>query len=162
MRRTKMRTMSDRRRELLAKAGIEHPTSTFTPKKPKMATAKRPTNTGPDAHTVDLVLARDHWQCVVCGDPLHGRRGRHWSLNHRKLKSQGVDNRPCNLIAVCGDGAFTGCHAALHASPAKAYLGGWLLRSTDDPAAVPVIHFIHGHVRLTVDGGHTQYREACA
>jgi hypothetical protein len=52
--------------------------------------------------------------------------------HHRKLRRH-RDHRAINLLDVC-----TFCHDVIHAHPADAYARGLLLRSTDDPAAVPI------------------------
>jgi len=111
--------------------------------------------TGPDANTVDAILERDQHSCVVCGFGLVGVRGVDWSIHHRLRRSQGLDNSAPNLISVCGNGT-QGCHGAIHARPKWAReFGGWLLRSTDDPATFPVL--VERGVRrvlLTVDGAY--------
>lgn len=150
MRRTQLKAMSDQRRAEFAAAGITNPTSTFKPK-PKVATAKRPKDTGPDKATVELVLARDGHRCVACGVPLHGQRGVDYSLHHRKRRSQGVDNSPANLVSLCGHGCSQ-CHGLVHSEVAEARLTGFLLRSTENPEEVPVEHARHGRVLLLNDG----------
>ena len=72
LRRTKLATMSAKRRAELAAEGNPFPTSTFA-SKPKMAAAKRPKDTGPDAATVAAAMERDGGRCVGCGDPVHGQ-----------------------------------------------------------------------------------------
>lgn len=54
--------------------------------------------------------------------------------HHRKMRSQGGDDDPENKMNVC---SF--CHLAIHASPAKAYAMGQLVKSYDDPAEVAVV-----------------------
>lgn len=140
--------ISAKRRAALAEAGIVHPTSTFASlAKPLQRSGQRSADTGPDQGTVDLVLARDNWSCTVCGDPLHGRRGSEWSIHHRLRRSQGLDNRPANLISVCGHGT-AGCHSDIHGGPAKAREAGWMLRSTDVPDQFRMAHSQHGWVVL--------------
>lgn len=154
MNRTKgLNPISAKRRAKLAAAGVVFPTTTFTsPAKPAMKAGKRPAATGPDQATLDLVLARDNWSCVVCGEGLHGRRGHEWSIHHRIRRSQGVDNRTSNLITVCGDGC-TLCHGDIHGAPAKAREAGWLLHSTDVPEEFRMAHSQHGWVLLDNQGG---------
>lgn len=57
-----------------------------------------------------------------------------WHHHHRKLRHHGDHTLP-NDLHVCTD-----CHTAIHASPWArwARATGMLLRSTDDPASVPV------------------------
>lgn len=153
---TGLKLISEKRRAKLAAAGVVHPGSTFARKptavKPGKRAAKRSAGTDPDAATVDLVCERDDWRCVVCGDPIRGRRGSEWSVHHRKLRSHGVDNRPANLILVCGHGTSL-CHGAIHAGPNAAREAGWMVRSTADPAATVMAHSQHGWVLLDNEGG---------
>ncbi len=148
---TKLRPFSDKRLRELAAAGVTNPTSTFTPKKPKMATAKRPKDTDPDKATVAAVMERDGGRCVGCGDPVCGQRGFHYSVHHRKLRSQGGDNRLSNLILLCGHGT-SGCHGLAHSEVAAARLSGFLMLSTENPAEVRLDHSQHGPVHLLDDG----------
>ena len=150
LRRSKLAAMSAKRRAELAAEGNPFPTSTFA-SKPKMATAKRPKDTGPDAATVAAVIERDGGRCVGCGDPLHGQRGVDYSIHHRKLRSQGGDNRLSNLVSLCGHGT-SGCHGLAHSEVAAARLSGFLMLSTEDPEQVAVEHSQHGPVYLLDDG----------
>ena len=149
LRRTKLATMSAKRRAEYEAQGVR-PTSTFKPKPPKMATAKRK-DTGPDKATVDAVRARDRGRCTCCGDPAYGERGRDWSISHRKLRAQGVDNRLSNLMLSCGNGV-AGCEGWIHAHPERARQAGWMLLSTENPEEKPVEHSQHGLVLLLDDG----------
>lgn len=151
--------MSAKRRKMLAANGIAHPSTTLVTR--KVTTTKRPTDTGPDQATVDACLERDSHSCVVCGGALHGRRGVDWSIHHRKLRSQGGDNRLSNLISVCGHGT-AGCHGDIHAAPAKAREAGWMLRRDDDPAEMVMAHSQRGFGRLTDGGGFNQTRKRSA
>lgn len=98
-------------------------------------------DTGPSPKTRALVLERDGHACVCCGRSVIGRR---YSLQHRKRRSQGGDNSPCNLLTVLGDGT-TGCHARIDSridphDEAK----GYTCRSWEDPARIPVMYFTEG------------------
>lgn len=53
-------------------------------------------------------------------------------FHHRKLRRFG-DHRDVNCLHLC-----LWHHEAIHANPGKSYLLGWLVRSTLDPAVVPV------------------------
>ena len=150
LRRTKIKQMSDGRRVKLAELGIVYPTSTFVSKKTPR-TAKRAKDTGPDAATVAAVMERDGGRCVGCGDPVHGQRGVGYSVHHRKLRSQGGDNRLSNLVLLDGSGT-TGCHGLAHSEVAQARVSGLLLRSTEHPDQMPVEHSQHGPVYLLDDG----------
>lgn len=153
MERTKpMNQMSPKQRKRFAARGILHPGTTFLPPSPSSKPAPRRADTGPDQATVDLVLERDCLSCVLCGDQLLGERGFGWSIHHRKLRSQGGDNRLSNLVAVCGHGT-SGCHRVIHHRVAKALQGGWLLKSTAEPAAMSMQHSQFGLVLLDDRGG---------
>jgi len=170
-RRSSMRAISDKRRAALAAAGNPNPRSTLAAgaplaRKPMLATSapkvKRPKTSGPDAAIVALVLVRDADSCARCGHGLSGVRGVDWSIHHRQLRSQGGNNSPANLVALCGHGT-AGCHGFAHKHPKRARLeGGWILRSTDDPAAYPVAHKLRGLVFLTHSGGWSAAREVAA
>jgi hypothetical protein len=54
------------------------------------------------------------------------------SMHHRKLRRFG-DHRAENCIHL-----DRGCHDWIHAHPFESYERGWLVRSTLDPADVPV------------------------
>ncbi len=69
-----------------------------------------------------------------CRVRVHPRcNGRAAHQHHRKLRSQGGTNDPDNLLGVC-----VLCHHEIHAHPAVSYEHGWLVKSWDDPATVPV------------------------
>lgn len=66
--------------------------------------------------------------CAVCGAFAHNG-------HHRKLRSQGGDEKHWNIIRLCGSGT-TGCHGLVHAHPELAYECGLLVHSWDDPREV--------------------------
>lgn len=126
----------------------------------------RPVNTGPTAATVAVVVERDQGQCVRCGLMLRGMRGLDWSVQHRRARGDGGTRRPDtnqahNLILLCGS-ATTGCHGWVESYREAAREHGWAIRQTDDPAAEPVRHSVHGLVWLTADGSFTRRRPAAA
>lgn len=53
--------------------------------------------------------------------------------HHRKLRSQGGDDTPKNLLDVC-----LGCHTTIHANPSESYARGLLVHSWADPSEVEV------------------------
>lgn len=55
------------------------------------------------------------------------------SPHHRKLRSQGGQNTMSNLVAVCGP-----CHSHAHLHRYLAFRFGWIVKSYDDPAQVPI------------------------
>lgn len=127
--------------------GVRPASTLDKPGEKRRPMAKRYTDTGPPEATVNLVLERDQFKCVPCGDPIYGRRGFEWCVSHRKLRAQGVDNRPANLMASCMP-----CERLIHDHPERARQAGWMLRSTEDPETVPVEHSQHGLVYLLNDG----------
>lgn len=149
MKRSPIAAMSAKRRAALAATGVASPSSTLLSRKPA---AKRARDTGPDAATVSAVLERDGYQCVVCACGLLGTRGFDYSVHHRKLRSQGGDNRLSNLISVCGHGT-AGCHANIHGAPAKAMEAGWIVSREHDPAQTLMAHSLYGYVLLNDLGG---------
>lgn len=116
--------------------------------------------TGADAATKRLVDTRAAGLCECCGTPLSW-----WfSRQHRVARGMGgvhgsrarVINSAANLVAVCGSATSPGCHRACEdRNPTLGYLGFWLPQ-TADPTAVPVRLFLHGWVRLNVDGTFTR------
>lgn len=112
---------------------------------------RAPSPTDPDEATVKAVLKRADGRCESCGDELVGRRGFEFSVHHRKLRSQGGDNRLSNLVALCGHGT-SGCHGYAHSEVAKSRVAGFLVRRRENPAAKPVDHSWLGHVLLLDDG----------
>lgn len=113
--------------------------------------AKSYVDTGPDDETVALIRRRDEEKCACCGDPAIGRRGIEWCIAHRKLRAQGIDNRPANLYLSCGNPHW-GCEQLTHAHPERSRQAGRMLKSTEDPEAVPMEHAVHGTVLLLNDG----------
>lgn len=69
-----------------------------------------------------------------CQVNAEGCQGRATDTHHRKMRSQGGDNEPQNLLRCCHH-----CHMAVHASPAWAYSRGFLVKSWQDPALVEVV-----------------------
>lgn len=105
----------------------------------------------PSRKTCLLVDERDDTSCVRCGRWLQGVPA---SRHHRKRRSQASRmevHAPSNLILLCGSGT-TGCHGWVHAHPRQARDHGWLLRGTDDPKAVPMLHSLYGWVLLDDQG----------
>lgn len=149
LRRTEISRMSAKQRAKRAADGEKHPVSTLKCGRKPLKAKASPTN--PDAALVDAVLEREGWCCGNCGGELHGRRGIEYSIHHRKRRSQGGDNRPSNLVALCGHGT-SGCHGDVHRLVAAATKAGLLVPRDVDPEAVPLDHFLHGHGHLLNDG----------
>ncbi|WP_083213337.1 HNH endonuclease [Mycobacterium malmoense] len=83
--------------------------------------------------TRPLLRQRGDHVCEVCGLEFAN------NAHHRKNKSQGGQDDLSNLLLLCGSGT-TGCHGWITEHPAEAYAKGWSVRSTDDPADVPVLY----------------------
>jgi hypothetical protein len=95
-------------------------------------------DTGPSPKVRRLVLDRDGYACVRCGQPVTGRP---YSLQHRKRRSQGGGNSPSNLVVLCGTGT-TGCHEQVDSRRDEAdEARGYSVRSWDEPGLIPVMVF---------------------
>jgi hypothetical protein len=77
-----------------------------------------------------LVQARSRGFCEVRCWARCQERAAH--IHHRKLRRNG-DHSLSNLLHVC-----FACHTLIHMAGGKAYERGWLVRSGDDPAEIPV------------------------
>lgn len=83
-----------------------------------------------------IVKERSGGDCEVLIPGVH--IGGNPNYQHRKNKGQGGKYSGSNGLAACGSGT-TGCHGYIHAHPAESYANGWSVRSTLDPAEVPVL-----------------------
>lgn len=61
-------------------------------------------------------------------------RGKASHVHHRKIRSQQGDNSLENLLHLCMP-----CHTWVHQFPTVSYKLGMLVRSTGDPASIPVV-----------------------
>lgn len=73
------------------------------------------------------------------------------NVHHRKNRSQGGTWSPDNLLHLDGSGT-TGCHGWIGANVKLSYDHGWLVKSFQDPASVPV-WCIDDWVLLDASGG---------
>ncbi|MCX5066597.1 hypothetical protein OOJ91_11985 [Micromonospora lupini] len=134
-------------------------------RKPAARFAK-PADTDPTIETVQVVAERDQGRCVRCGKHLSGERGLDWSVQHRRARGSGGTSRPDtnepqNLILLCGSATSPGgCHLAVESSKRAARPHGWAIWLPEDPARVPVDHYLHGRVWLDADGGWTDQEPA--
>lgn len=95
----------------------------------------------------EVVMERAAGVCEAMVPGVCTGRAEHW--HHRRMRSQGGAHEVVNGLGVCA-----GCHGFFHAHPAHAYEAGWLVRSVDDPAVVPVSY--RGRwVTLDASGGVT-------
>lgn len=116
----------------LARSGLK--STTRLAAKPMWKVARY---TGPTPATRWLVLTRDHFACVVCGNGgavLHHRRPRGMSGS-----SGPAINLPSNLLTLCRS-----CHDQVESWRAHAERHGYIVRrGVGDPARVPVL--VHGY-----------------
>lgn len=133
--------------------------------------------TGPaefKAATVAMIWERDAGRCALCGEWLvwefraepfeHG-----WSLHHREDRGMGGVKRArkgrvqprahlalaANGVLLCGTGT-TGCHGKVTREEVPERLGFSVSRiGIRRPVDVPLLHALHGWVRLDNDGGYT-------
>ena len=81
---------------------------------------------------VDIVLERAGFYCEACG-----QSGDNFALHHRRLRSQGGKDEPCNLIAVHHACHNLGTHS-IHLKPAKAKQLGQIVPSWCEPNEYPL------------------------
>lgn len=101
------------------------------------------TKTGPSQAIRQLVMERDGFQCVRCGNVVSGEPGVGYSLQHRIPRGMGGSrdprlNLPSNLVLLCGSGT-TGCHGEVESRRLEAREGGFALWRSQDPTEVPVV-----------------------
>lgn len=113
-------------------------------------------NTGPTPAQRHEVIARDGGRCVACGkavvDPESFEPWQQYSLQHRSARGMGGTKNPAanasaNLLLMCGTGT-TGCHGEAEHNPEQAAENGYRVASWEDPAAVPVLHYLRGRILL--------------
>lgn len=77
------------------------------------------------------IYQRSRGRCDLCAEHLNPNR---WEAHHRRLRSQGGQDSPCNIIALHG----ASCHARVHGRPEWSYRHGFMVPSWADPADWPV------------------------
>jgi hypothetical protein len=103
--------------------------------------AKRPVRTSEERKARAVVWERAQARCERCG------RADATEWSHRRARSQGGAWSATNGLAMCHT-----CHQECHLNPAVAYQQGWHVRSTQNPALVPVWVAGQGLVYLTEAG----------
>lgn len=100
--------------------------------------------TGSSMGAVRAVLwERCGGHCELCGRALTGG----FEAHHRRLRSRGGDDSAANLVAV-----HPGCHRWIHANPAEATKGGFMVPSWADPAETTIRYMGVATVWLRPDG----------
>lgn len=98
------------------------------------------------------VIVRDQGRCICCGtavvDPDTLTPWAEYSLQHRVRRGMGGSkdpavNSPANAIVLCGTGT-TACHGYVEHHPEWARFHGFAVPTWQDPALVPVRHFLYG------------------
>jgi hypothetical protein len=114
---------------------------------------RRPKDTGPSTALRRLVAERAGFCCEGCGLALHN--GDRWvrvhSFHHRLPRGRQGRNTASNLLLLCGSGT-TDCHGIAEDQRTAAYGRGFLVRTGQTPAAVPVQLWTGIRVLLTDDG----------
>jgi len=167
LRRVPLAPMSPKRARMLAEAGIPAVSTFAGVHRGGKVSFGRPVSTGPARGVVDLILERDGYACVRCGDGIGDLRGIDWSIQHRVARGAGGTCRPelnlaANLITLCGSATSEGCHHEVEQRGVEDRLAGyWLLRDTagapTDPATWPIHHAGLGWILLDNAGRWTRF-----
>lgn len=80
------------------------------------------------------VQARCNGRCEI---GLRDCRGAMTGVHHRRLRRHG-DHQPESLLAACNN-----CHEWVQTHPRVSYAMGWMVKSYEDPAVVPVLGLEH-------------------
>ena len=97
-----------------------------------------------------LVYTRDQATCQACGRNLENETW--YSIQHRKARGVGGQNRIENLILVCGSATSRGCHRRCEDRDPEMTERGFVVPSWDDETLVPVTTWDGTRVLLTSDG----------
>lgn len=111
----------------------------------KAMTVRRRVDTGPSAHTKELLWYRAGGCCEVCGMSIAAAitRGIGFARHHRRPRGAGGSratwiNDLSNLLLVCGADNARGCHGRIELHRTESYANGWLVRAGQRPVEVPV------------------------
>jgi hypothetical protein len=110
--------------------------------------------------TVVTICDRDQGRCAACGTPVVGTRGVTWAVHHRRPRGSGGTSekyvaRPSNGVLL-----HTSCHERKESHRDEATTTGFLVSAIGiaRPSDVPILHAVHGWVRLDDDGGYTRVK----
>lgn len=81
-----------------------------------------------------IIIGRSDGWCERCGGD------RAFEQHHRRPRGAGGTRRPESNLPSNGLNLCPACHRRVESHRAEAYEHGWLVRQTDDPAAVPVLY----------------------
>jgi len=106
-----------------------------------------------DSELRQVIWSRSRGYCEVCGLSVDENI---WAAHHRKLRKHGGQDTPQNMM-VLHPACHNGGTRSVHLSPARAYEHGWLVRSHEDPEAIPValaarrwVFFLHNGDYLAI------------
>ncbi len=110
----------------------------------------------PTLATVELVYARDHGRCALCGMEVYGRRSLDFSVHHRRPAGMGGDRRPethapGNLVLLHGTGTVL-CHGHVESRRTQSLASGLLVHRAVTPSLRSIEHAVHGRCWLADDG----------
>lgn len=92
----------------------------------------------------EALAARFNGYCPWCGTPMTAT----FAIHHRRLRKQGGTDDPVNLVAL-HHRCHNGTHRSVHLAPKEAHRRGFIVRSWQDPADVPLLY--HGDIEVTLD-----------
>lgn len=87
-----------------------------------------------------IVAQRSAGVCEVRVEGVCTGQAREWQ--HRKARGQGGTWAPSNGIHACSR-----CHAYIHQHPAESVGKGWTVPSWADPAEIPALVWLWGHMQ---------------
>lgn len=90
-----------------------------------------------------LIYTRSDMRCERCGVSVTWNGGH---VHHRQGRAL-RDHRAVNLFHLCTD-----CHRWVHANPVAARSYGYIVSRHEDPADVPVMHYLYARVFLAANG----------
>jgi hypothetical protein len=98
------------------------------------------------------LYARSGGYCEKCG----GSLGDNWAAHHRLLRKHGGKDEIVNLLALHHECHNLGTNS-VHLNPAKSYEAGYLVKSWDNPATMPILLPDGKRKCLTEDGKYCEH-----
>lgn len=91
-----------------------------------------------------IVFCRAGGRCEACAAPITlGSMHAH----HRRPRSAGRDDSPCNLLGLCSS-----CHGWVHDHPLMAVGAGYSITRAGEAPSLAGVRFVHGWFLLTEAG----------